>query len=245
MAATFLLLSAFLLYVTLSGRGMSYELGAQELKIGFGLSGIRIPYAAIADAQLCSVSLLLRIFGGSWPGLYWGRFQAEGLGRIRVYSTRPKGNLILISLVNGDRIAISPEKPEQFLESLRPMGDSFGRMQSSDLEGYELPRRALYLQVLIISTLYLAFLGYILWKYPSLPEVIPVHYGPDWKPDRWGHKSELLLLAGVAAVFPAIDAIFVLKFGRYDRSLTIFLGLLLSMVLFVFLGIAVGMLSSI
>ena len=49
----------------------------------------------------------------------------------------------------------------------------------------------------IISLLPLAYLGFI-WN--SLPEVVPVHFGADMKPDKMGDKSELWLVAAIMAV---------------------------------------------
>lgn len=39
-----------------------------------------------------------------------------------------------------------------------------------------------------IATLPLVFLAVI---YNGLPQTVPVHYGADMQPNRWGHKSEL------------------------------------------------------
>lgn len=35
---------------------------------------------------------------------------------------------------------------------------------------------------------------YIGIEYPSLPEEIPMHYGLNGEPDRWGNKSEIWLI---------------------------------------------------
>lgn len=33
--------------------------------------------------------------------------------------------------------------------------------------------------------------GWFLWKFPQLPKEMPLHFGLDGKPDRWGPKGEL------------------------------------------------------
>jgi uncharacterized membrane protein len=43
----------------------------------------------------------------------------------------------------------------------------------------------------------LFLLGTALWHYPGLPETIPVHFGGDGKPDRYGSKANLWLLPGL------------------------------------------------
>ena len=42
--------------------------------------------------------------------------------------------------------------------------------------------------------------GYFLLIWTSLPEIVPVHFGPDMKPDRIGNKVELWLPVALIAV---------------------------------------------
>lgn len=243
MTALFTLPSTLMVYVTLSGVKMRYELGESRLKVKFGFSGVKIPYAAIENISLSRLTLLLRLIGGSWPGLYWGLFQAKEINRVCVYSTKAIGPFVLISLVNGDKIALSPEQPEDFIEAINIHRGSFGQMKTGDLGMLGTPRKALYIQVITVSIAYLAFLGYILWIYPSLPEVIPVHFGLNWKPDRWGHKSEIFAVAGIAAIFPILNAFLTLKFGRYDRTLSTILSIIFTLVTVMFFAIVSGMVT--
>ena len=78
---------------------------------------------------------------------------------------------------------------------------------------------------------------YLLWIYPTLPETIPVHFDINMVPNRWGHKSELFIIAGIAAIFPTINSILVLKFGKYGKTLTIFLGVIFIMLMVLFIGL--------
>jgi uncharacterized membrane protein len=41
--------------------------------------------------------------------------------------------------------------------------------------------------------------GYLALIWSSLPETVPVHFGPDMKPDRYGNKSQLWLVTGLLA----------------------------------------------
>src|SRR5215203_5093185 len=47
---------------------------------------------------------------------------------------------------------------------------------------------------ILISLLPLVYLA-IIW--PSLPVIVPLHYGADMKPDRMGSKTELWLVQGI------------------------------------------------
>lgn len=45
-----------------------------------------------------------------------------------------------------------------------------------------------------------------------------------WNPNRWAHKTELLIVTGIAAMFPAINAILAIEFGKYGRDMLLFFG---------------------
>jgi len=66
--------------------------------------------------------------------------------------------------------------------------------------------------------LYALALVLAVWTYPRLPESVPVHWGPDGQPDRYGSRFEalflmpLLLLPGIAITY-AVEA-----FSPRDRS---------------------------
>ncbi len=47
----------------------------------------------------------------------------------------------------------------------------------------------------IVATLLLT-----VWALAALPDRVPVHFGLDGTPDRWGSRGELLVLAGVVVV---------------------------------------------
>ncbi len=47
----------------------------------------------------------------------------------------------------------------------------------------------------IVATLLLT-----VWALVALPDRVPVHFGLDGTPDRWGSRGELLVLAGVVVV---------------------------------------------
>src|ERR1044072_153626 len=52
----------------------------------------------------------------------------------------------------------------------------------------------------IMMAIALLPLGYLALIWNALPEIVPVHFGADMKPDRMGNKSELWLVTGVMAV---------------------------------------------
>jgi len=53
--------------------------------------------------------------------------------------------------------------------------------------------------------------GYLASVYNALPAIVPVHYGISGKVDRYGDKSEMILLAGIL-LFTALLVYLLLKF---------------------------------
>ena len=72
--------------------------------------------------------------------------------------------------------------------------------------------------------MYVAYLGYFIWTYLSLPQIVPLHFDFNGVPNRFGDKSELLWIAGIAGIFPVINAVLSLKFGKHERGFVILLG---------------------
>lgn len=233
----FFLVDGLILSLTFLGKKMSYKVGENDFTVNLGLSKHMIPYASISKVQLSHTTLLLRLFGASWPGLHWGLYKAKDVGNVWVYSTKMRGDFILINLVNGKKIAISPENPKIFLNEINTWKSKFGTASLSEVETFETSGKVVYTQVLAVTAAFVVFLGYLLWIYPSLPEIIPVHFDINWNPNRWAHKSELFIIAGVAAVFPIINAIVTIKYGRYGKELVIFLGVVFIFLIALFFGI--------
>jgi len=230
MAALLAIILGLMIYLTASAVRMSYELGDSGLRVHLGLGGTHIPYASIAEAQKSDLKFTARIFGGSWPGFHFGLFRVSGIGNVTVYTTRMSGEFALLALRNGRRIALSPEDTDGFLEALNACCGIFGnagmgatastpqRVYTSEPE--QTPKRVAYLQASIVAAAFLATLAYLLSVYPSLPQTIPLHFDEQMNPNRWGDKSELFFIAGIAALFTGINTVLCLKFWRYGRLLT-------------------------
>jgi hypothetical protein len=232
-----ILIDGLVLSLTFMGKRMSYKLEKDDFAVNFGLSKRKIPYSTIRNVQLTHTTLQLRLFGASWPGLHWGLYKTKDVGRVWVYSTKMRGDFILINLADGKKIAISPENPINFLDEINAWKSRFVKDSPSEVKIFETTRKIIYTQVLAVATAFTVFLGYLLWIYPSLPEVIPVHFDFNWNPNRWAHKSELFILVGIAAIFPILNTILTIKFGRYSKGLLIFLGIIFIFVIALFFGI--------
>ncbi len=92
---------------------MRYTIQENHILVTFGFSKRKIPYSSIRDVKLTKTALLFRLFGASWPGLHWGLYTTKDVGKIWAYSTKMSGEFVLIELVDGNKIVVSPQIPNQ------------------------------------------------------------------------------------------------------------------------------------
>ena len=101
------------------------------------------------------------------------------------------------------------------------------------------------MQIAALSIAWLAFVVYVASIYSGLPEVIPVHFGFDGVANRYGSKVELLILVALSAIFPAMNAVFALKFGKYNKGMSVFLGIIFLLAIGLFAFVVNQMVSAI
>ncbi len=215
-------ISALIVYASYASSKMMYIVGEDEFRISFPLSPLRISYSKIRCAGKIETNLRFRLFGGSLPGSHWGLFTTSNIGNTQVYTTKYKGEFVLIELFDGTKVLISPQEPDAFLETLRHK-TSFTAPAISEVVESNLDRRLVYAQVTVLWIAWLALVLYVAQIYPGLPETIPVHFGLNGIPNRYGNKSELILLVAVSTLFPALNTVFAVKYGKYSKGLTVFL----------------------
>jgi hypothetical protein len=217
-----IMIGGLIVYSSYAAARMEYVLEDDGLRIRFPMSPLRISYRKIRSAGKVETSLSFRLFGGSLPGAHFGTFTTSTLGRAQVYATRYKGEFVLLELTDGTKVLISPREPDALLEALRER-TIFTAPQLIEVGEPRLDRRLATAQITIVAVAWIALVAYIVSIYPGLPDVIPVHFGFNGVPNRYGSKVEMLLLAGFSAIFPVMNTIFTLKFGKYNKGLTFFL----------------------
>jgi len=215
--------SGVIVYSSYAAGRMKYVLEEEGLNVSFPLSPLKISYSRIKAAGKVETSLRLRLFGGSLPGAHWGTFTTSSLGSAQIYSTRSKGEFVLLELSDGAKVLISPQEPEVFVSALREK-ITFAAPMLTEVEEPRLDRQLVAVQVAVVTIAWLALATYVASIYPGLPEVIPVHFSLDGVPNRFGSKVEMLMLVVLSALFPTLNAVFIIKFGKYNKGLTVFLG---------------------
>ncbi|HIH88729.1 TPA: DUF1648 domain-containing protein, partial [Candidatus Bathyarchaeota archaeon] len=236
-------ISALIVYASYTAGKMEYTLGDKEFRLNFPLSPLRISYSRIRGAGKVETTLGMRLFGGSLPGSHWGRFATSNLGSLQVYATKYKGEFVLLEMSDGERILISPLEPDAFLGALSGR-TTVAAPTLIDVEEPRFDRRLAAAQIAVVTLAWLALVAFVVSIYPNLPEIIPVHFGFDGVPNRWGSKVEMLWLLGLATIFPAMNAFFAIKFGKYNKGLTTFLSVVFLLAVGLFILVVNQILSA-
>lgn len=230
-------LLVLLVYLAVAGGTARYEVSSQALRVNFGLIKKTVPYKRIVKAEVVDMNITLRLFGASLPGVHLGLFRTS-IGNVHAYATKISGAFLVLTLVDGQKIALSPDEPQRLLEAIEQKRSFFGSQNPKEIAKNEKAvSRIVYLQVLAVTAVYLVYLGYFLSVYLSLPQIVPLHFGFDGVPNRFGDKTELLWIAGIAGIFPVINAVLSLKFGKYERGFVILLGAIFIAVIVTFFAV--------
>ncbi len=185
-----------------------------------GLGEAAIPLSSVrAVRRIDKAKVLLRVAGVQLPGLYLGLFAVEGLGRVKVMATR-LSDLVLVELRDSSKYLLSPEDPEGLAQAATTsMGSGPpGRVRAEGVDAKALA---------LAAALLIAFSSALFYVYGLLPEVVPVHYGLNWVPDRWEAKSELVALQ---LVFLALGCALLAIFAALHSKMREFLGMSLPIV---------------
>jgi hypothetical protein len=156
-----------------------------------------------------------------------GKGQVEGLGETLVYSTHLFSNNITYIVTPAMTYAISPADTKAFTSELR-VRKHLGEVQTVRQHA----RRWRWTQWdvwrdpwvwLLIGcglTANILLLAYVCYFYPSLPELIRLHFTPLGEVDRVGVKDELLKLPGFAAGVWALNTAFGVWLHPRERAAT-------------------------
>lgn len=201
---------ALLILVTLPLLGLTVHAfhGLANLAYHVGRNGIVIRWAASYDVvpmseikEIVPFPAGMRLSGGiGWPGYRFGQGHVEGLGRVRLYTTRPAERSLLIR-TPGLSYLISPANVEGFVADYRArrlLGEITQWTQEQRLPplfSLGIWREHLALWLLLPGlALNVALFGYLAARYPDLPPRLILSFDPRGLGDRIGPRSELFLL---------------------------------------------------
>lgn len=206
-------LAAFMLWLTvtvgvvtaLAVNNVRYELLPGGLQIWIG--PVRGPF--LRRAEIHSVTrprdvrphLWTSLVGWRLDGLYVATVNNPHHGKVSLFVTTRDRHLVLLDTESG-RYGLSPEDPDAFIQALGSWGVPEVRdpgMARRQVErpatgaGVLQPRER---RLFVIAATLLIIAGiWVVLRLPALPEQVPVHFGLDGQPDRYGSPVELVGLA--------------------------------------------------
>jgi len=205
-----LLLVGLIAYWVYGLAGARYTLDRNALIIHWGTSQQIIPTGAI-ERVFTGDELKgnVHFYGGRWPGHWVGYGELEEGGATLFYATQPLAEQVFVA-TPGLTYAVSPAQRDAFLESLRQrveMGPTQAVEQSSQrpsILDWPIWQDWLGLTLLGVGSVALVLLlATVSYRFPSLPTLIPLHFGPTGTPDRLGPRVEIFRvpLIGFVSLF--------------------------------------------
>jgi len=178
--------------------GANYKLDRNALIIHWGTSQQIIPTGAIERVFTGDdIKGDVHFYGGRWPGHWVGYGELEDAGPTLFYATRPLREQIFVA-TPGLAYAVSPARRDAFLDSLRQrldMGPTQAIQQSThrpSVLDWPIWQDWLGLALLGVGAVALvSLLALVSYRFPSLPTLIPLHFGPSGAPDRLGPRAEV------------------------------------------------------
>lgn len=195
-------LVALIAYWVYGLTGASYHLDRNALVIRWGPSEQVIPANEVEQVFTGDeiIDEGFHFYGGTWPGHFVGYGEIPDLGQTLFYATVPPREQIFV-VTPGLVYGISPAEREAFLESLQKrlqMGPTQVLEQSSRRPGFlewSIWRDWLGLALLGGGALaLLALVGLLCFRFPSLPLLVPLHFGASGTPDRLGPRAEIFIV---------------------------------------------------
>ncbi|HLN62033.1 MAG TPA: hypothetical protein VK464_10830 [Symbiobacteriaceae bacterium] len=93
---------------------VEYRLEPEGLRIG----GRLVPFAALGGARVVKLRGTVLYGGICLPGCWWGRAWAPSLGRFTMRASTGMGRGVLLTLHSGERLVITPDRPENAVVTL-------------------------------------------------------------------------------------------------------------------------------
>jgi hypothetical protein len=215
-----------LAYQTLSCLTLRYHLDRDGLTIrwlgGCEVIPIRTIHHVLPGSRLGGP--IVRRKGTHWPGHERGEGAIPGIGWTRFLATRAiEGQLLVVR--PGHAVAISPERPEEFLEALasrQELGpnrlvDPESRLSAWLTWTLWTDRTAgvlLGAAVLINMGLF----AYLCARFPGLDQQLPLHFSSQGMADRIGTKAELFALPIIGLIILATNLVLGLILYRKERA---------------------------
>ncbi len=201
---------------------MEYRLDRDALTIVWAGVQQVIPISDITQVLGGEEGAGTRVKGPRWPGYRVGRGRIKGMEPALFYATRPPAEQLWV-LTPTMVYAISPENPLGFLEALElrqrlgPLHELSQGVRPARLVALAIWGDGLAHILLALGlTANAALFAYVCWRYPALPQFLPLHFDALGQADRIGVRAEVFRLPGMGGLVLAINA--ALGFAVHQRE---------------------------
>jgi hypothetical protein len=173
----------------------------------------RIPYAQIDGILGGSRLGPLHVRGLDLPGYRIGASRSRALGLIRIYATSGRPDDIILVLTGTTSYALTPSSIEEFRGQLIRSAESSDPRRQSTRQALRpgvqaVPRDTVMLGAGLISILLLALMvAWIMARFASLPDLMPIHFDALSNPDFVAPKADVFRFPAVGGGILLINAV--------------------------------------
>ncbi len=224
-----LVLLALLAYGYYGLANLTYRVERNGILIRWGAVVDAVPVGEIVEIVPFAKPARPLTPGPGWPGYRIGRMQAEGVGPLRLYITRPPEQCLLVR-TRARSYLVSPANAEGFLADYRTRRKlGYIAKWPQELRLPWLFRLSIWRDRLAAGlalpglALNVGLFGYLVARYPGLPLRLVLSYNLLGLSDRVGARSELFLLPVVGLAVVLLNAGLAALLHRRERVLALLL----------------------
>jgi len=204
---------------------LSYRVNLDALVIHWGFRRVEIPIDSILRVVPGRTVDPAHVYGLNWPGCHIGHAEVKRIGYTLFYSTHRAQEDLVIIHTTQESYAISLANQAGLAEEIQArtvLGTLDTHPQRSAATGIAaLPfwRDGHAISAALLSVLGCVLLGgFVMYRYPGLPEVIELSFPSLGGLARIGNKSELLKIAYLGAGILGVNIAFGVLLHARERA---------------------------